>query len=98
MALPSTMPMRIPSKVTNMNIETLREFLNWCLAINVGIFILSTVNMKLIGGWASKIHAKMFDVDATWVRQAYFGYLANYKIAVLVLVVVPWIALHLMGS
>jgi hypothetical protein len=81
-----------------MNIETLREFLNWCLAINVGIFILSTVNMLLIGGWASKIHAKMFDVDATWVRQAYFGYLANYKIAVIVLVLVPWIALHLMGS
>ena len=81
-----------------MNIETLRDFFNWCVAINVGIFIVSTVNMVLIGGWASKIHAKMFDVDPTWVRQAYFIFLAHYKIVVIVFVVAPWIALHLMGS
>ena len=81
-----------------MNIETLRDFFNWCVAINVGIFIVSTVNMVLIGGWASKIHAKMFDVDPTWVRQAYFSFLAHYKIVLIVFVVVPWIALHLMGS
>jgi hypothetical protein len=81
-----------------MNIEMLREFLNWCLVINVGIFILSTVNLVFIGGWASKIQAKMFDVDATWVRQAYFSWLAHYKIAVIVLVLVPWLAVNLMGS
>ena len=81
-----------------MNIETLRDFFNWCVAINVGIFILSTVNMVFIGGWASKIHSKMFDLDEAWVRQAYFSFLANYKIVVIVFVVVPWIALNLMGS
>lgn len=81
-----------------MTIETLRDFFNWCVAINVGIFVMSTVSMLFMGGWASKIHAKMFDLDPMWVRQAYFSFLANYKIALLVFVVVPWIALHLMGS
>lgn len=79
-----------------MNIETLREFLGWCVAIHVGIFVVATVKMVLIGGWASKIHAKMFDVDATWVRRAYFSFLVNYKIVVIVFVVVPWIALNLL--
>ena len=81
-----------------MTIETLRDFLNWCVGINVVIFAISTVSMFLLGGWGSKIHAKMFDIDATWVRQAYFSFLVNYKIALLVFVVVPWIAVHLMGS
>ena len=81
-----------------MNIEILREFLGWCLVINVAILFLSTLFLSLFHRRASKIHAKMFELDESWVRQAYFGYLANYKIAVIVLNLVPWIALNLMGS
>ena len=78
-----------------MNIQS---FLGWCLVINVAILLFSTVFLSLIGDWASKTHAKMFHLDEAWVRQGYFTYLANYKIAVIVLNLVPWIALNLMGS
>lgn len=79
-----------------MAIETIHELFGWCLIINVGILFLSTVFLGLLGGWASKTHAKIFDLDETWIRQAYFSYLANYKIAVIVFNLVPWIALQLM--
>ena len=78
-----------------MDIETLHELLGHCLAINVAILFLTTVFLGLLSGWASRVHAKMFDLDETWVRQGYFSYLANYKLAVIVLNLVPWIALNL---
>ena len=81
-----------------MDIYTLRELLGWCLLINVGIMFLSTVSLILMRGWVSRLHANMFELDETWVRQGYFSYLANYKIAVIVLNLVPWISLNLMGS
>lgn len=81
-----------------MNIETLHNLLGWCLVINVGILFASTVSLSLLRGWASKTHAKMFDLDEVWIRQSYFTYLANFKIAVIMLNLAPWIALNLMNG
>lgn len=81
-----------------MNIETLREFLGWCTVVNFGLLIISSALLMALRDWVSKIHSKMFGIDEAWVRQAYFSYLANFKIAVIVLNFVPWIALNLVGS
>ena len=81
-----------------MNIETLREFLGWCTVINFGLLIVSSLLLMVLRDWVTKVHSKMFDLDEAWVRQAYFSYLANFKIAIIVLNLVPWIALNLMGN
>lgn len=81
-----------------MNIETIREFIGWCLVINVSLMLLSTVLLVLLRGWVSKIHSKMFGLDEASVRKAYFRYLANYKIALIILNLVPYIALCVMTS
>ena len=81
-----------------MDIYTLRELLGWCLLINIGILLFSTVFMGLLHRWASRLHANIFGLDELQVRQSYFSYLANYKIAVIVLNLVPWISLNLMGG
>ena len=91
-------PSHLQSKGSVMNLEVLREFFGWCLMINLGIMVFSTVFLVLAGSWASNTHAKMFGLEATWIRQAYFTYLANYKIAVIVLNLVPWIALNLISG
>ncbi|MCU7800276.1 MAG: hypothetical protein KZQ70_09065 [gamma proteobacterium symbiont of Lucinoma myriamae] len=44
----------------------------------------------------ANIHSKMFALDKKLVLQAYFHYLANYKIATLVLNVIPYFALKIM--
>ena len=80
-----------------MSIETIREFLGWCTIINLGVFLFSTVKILLIRDWASKIHARMFNIDETSVRHSYFMYLAYYKIAIIVFNIVPYIALTIMG-
>ena len=80
----------------DMDIEILNEFLGRCLVINVGVMLLSTIVLVLGGSWASRIHARMFGLDEAQIRLAYFNYLANYKIAVVMLNLAPWIATQLM--
>ena len=81
-----------------MNIETTREFLGWCTVINFGLMALVVVKLLLIRDWASRVHAKMFGLDDASVRAAYFQYFVNYKIAILVFNLGPYISLTIMSG
>jgi hypothetical protein len=43
------------------------------------------------------VHGKMFDIDEKELDTLYFRFLSTYKIATLVFIVVPYIALKIMG-
>ena len=77
-------------------IESLTEFLGWCSVINIGMLTFSSIMVILFRVPASKIHAKMFNLNEKEVSSAYFRYLAQYKVAVIVLNVVPYFALKIM--
>lgn len=76
-----------------MNIELLKEFLGWCIAINFGILILSTISLVFLKEKVAQLHAKTFGISSSEVKNHYFIYLANYKIAVIVFNLVPYLAL-----
>lgn len=80
-----------------MSVVQLTEFLGWCTLINVVLLGLTAISVIALKGTISKIHAAMFDVDAAALPATYFTYLADFKIAVLVLNVVPYIALRMMA-
>ncbi len=80
-----------------MTIETIRTFLGWCTVINIGLLMLSSIFVIAIRGTASRIHGKMFNLDEKYLSQAYFQFLAQYKIAIIVFTVVPYFALKVMG-
>ena len=77
-------------------IEAAREFLGWCSVINIGLVIFSGIFVVLFRGPISRIHAKMFDLDESNMSRAYFQYLAQYKIAIIVFNIVPYFALRIM--
>jgi hypothetical protein len=77
-------------------IEAAREFLGWCSVINIGLLIFSGIFVVLFRGPISRIHAKMFDLDESNISRAYFQYLAQYKIAIIVFNIVPYFALRIM--
>ena len=79
-----------------MNIETLHEFLGWCTVVNFGVLVVGAIKVLALRDWATKIHARMFQVDEEWVRRSYFMFFVYYKIAILVLNLVPYIALSIM--
>ncbi|MGJ8641965.1 MAG: DUF6868 family protein [Luteolibacter sp.] len=80
-----------------MNLETLREFLGWCSIINIGLLMFSTVAVIALRDTVTSIHSKLFCLDEATLHQAYFRYLANFKIAVIVFNIVPYLALRIMG-
>ena len=79
-----------------MSIESLTTFLGWCSVINITILILSTLMMIIMRDFAVKIHSGLFRVDAEALPITYLQYLGNYKIAIIILNIVPYIALRIM--
>ena len=81
-----------------MNVETMCEFFGWCTVINIGVMTFAFVKLMLIRDWASRIHSKMFGLDDASVRGAYFQYFVNYKIAIVIFNLGPYIALRIMSG
>ncbi len=79
------------------SLETVTQFLGWCTVINVGLLLLASIFLTVLRDWAAGVHAGMFGVSREDMLRAYVQYLANFKIAVLVLNLTPWIALKLMA-
>lgn len=79
-------------------IEALTTFFGWCTVINFSLMAVGVVKLLLIRDWATGIHAKMFGLDAAPVRAAYFQWFANYKVAILVFNLGPYLALSAMSA
>ena len=79
------------------SLETLTEFLGWCTAINLGVLVVATISASLVRGMMVNIHGKLFGLGEADLTHQYFQYLAQYKIAIFVLNLVPYIALKMMA-
>ncbi len=79
------------------SLETLTAFLGWCTVINIGLLMVAAVVLGLMRRPISQIHAKMFDLNEADLSRGYFQYLAQYKIAILVLNLVPYVALKIIA-
>ena len=79
------------------SIETLATFFGWCTVINVGIILLAVLFFGIFHDFAGKVHAKMFGITEEEAKAAFFHVFQQYRLAVVVLNVVPFIALSLMA-
>lgn len=80
-----------------MTIDALVTFFGWCSVINIIFLTFTAVLILLLKNPLSQLHSKLLGVDQTFVLQAYFNYMANYKIALLLLNIVPYFALKIMS-
>ncbi len=80
-----------------MTTETLTELLGWSSVINIALLFFSTIMVIAIRGTISKIHSSLFGLDEKDLGRAYFQYIAQYKIAIIVLNIAPYIALKIIG-
>lgn len=79
------------------SLATLTTFLGWCSVINLGLLILASLFLMAARGWVTRIHGGMFGLDESDLARAYFQYLAQFKIVVLVFNVAPYVALRIMA-
>lgn len=78
------------------NLNEITEFFAWCSLINISILCFTTLFITLFKNFVVNVHAKMFSIDSSQLPKLYFKYLANYKVAILIFNLVPYIALKLM--
>ena len=79
------------------SIETIIGFFGWCSVINMGLLVLSSILTIVLRRTVSRFHGELFNLDEKYLSEAYFQYLGQYKIAIIVFNVVPYIALKVMG-
>lgn len=76
-----------------MNMETLQEFLFWCMIINFGIYTLTAIAVLVLRDVMYKIHKMMFGLDEETVSKSIHMYLASYKLLITFFNFVPWVAI-----
>ncbi len=79
------------------SLEAVTTFFGWTTVINVALLFLSSIAVITARGAISRIHGRMFGLQAADLSRAYFGYIGQYKIAVIVFSLAPYLALKLMA-
>ena len=79
-------------------IETATTFFGWMIVINFTLLLLSSIGVIGMRTTIARIHGRMFGLQAADLSRAYFLYLAQYKIAIIVFCLAPYLALRIMLS
>lgn len=79
-----------------MSLQELATFLGWCTVINIVILLVTTFSLMGMRGTIAKIHSGMFGLSEPDLLSIYFKYLANYKLAIIMFNLVPYIAVKAM--
>lgn len=80
------------------NVEWLTTFLGWCTVINVIGLALATLALMIMREPVTRLHSKMMGVPPADMPVLYMQYLSNYKVAAIMLNLVPYIALRIMAT
>ncbi len=78
------------------SIEFLTEFFGWLSVINIGFLLFTTLSLILLRDKITNIHSKLFGLSDDELSKAYFQYLAQYKILILVFNLAPYIGLKIL--
>ena len=79
------------------SLASLRELLGWCSVINIGVLVLSSILLVVMRGPVSRVHSRLFGLDTTDLSRGYLQFLAQYKIAILIFNLTPYLATVLMS-
>lgn len=81
-----------------MTLSQFTELLGWASILNFGMLMFASLVLMLMKPYITSIHSKMFSIPENELTTIYFNYLANYKILTFVFIVMPYLALKIMGQ
>lgn len=79
-----------------MNFDALATLFGWMAVINIALLTVATVAMIAMREAVVRIHARLFGLDPGQVRLTIYTWLGHYKMATLLLNIVPYLALQMM--
>lgn len=80
-----------------MDIEQVTAVFGWMLVINVGLYALAAVFIIFARDWVSNLEARITGVPAEEWPRIFVTYLSQYKIAIIVFNLAPYVALRIVG-
>ena len=78
--------------------ERLTTFFGWMSVVNIGLFFLTFFVLTALKEVVLPIHSSIFAMNTGDLHRIYFQHVAQYKIAVVVFNIAPYIALKIMGK
>ncbi len=81
-----------------MTLENLTSLFGWMALLNITILLIGSLAIIAIRDFATDIHARLFRLEASTVREAMYVWLGNYKVATFVFSIVPYLALRVMQA
>jgi len=75
------------------NIQIIVTFFGWCTVINSGFYIFTVVILIILKEPVKKIHSKLSGISADKLDEIYFNYLGNFKLAIIIFNITPYLAL-----
>jgi len=79
------------------DLSSLTTFFGWCSVVNIGLLAFSSLMLLGMKNMILSIHCKVTGIPGPELNVLYFQYLGHYKIAIIVLNIVPYLALKLMA-
>ncbi len=77
-------------------LQTFATFFGWSTIINTILLLITTIAVIVLRKPIQKIHFKLFGLAEIELFTTYFQFLANYKLAIIVLNLVPYLVLKIM--
>ncbi|MEM9303400.1 MAG: DUF6868 family protein [Pseudomonadota bacterium] len=77
--------------------ETIRAVLGWCTVLNFGLLLVAGVVLMLGREPIKRIHKRLYGQSETDLDAAYFSFLANYKMLIIVFNLTPYLAMRIVG-
>ena len=79
------------------SLEAITTFFGWTTVINFALLFVSSITVIAARESIARLHGRMFGLESVDLSRAYFQYIAQYKIAIIVFSLTPYIALKLMA-
>ncbi len=80
-----------------MDIIFLKHLLGWSFAINFGVLLLWFLFFAFAHDFMYRMHLKLFQMPVETFDAIHYAGLAFHKILIIVLIIGPYVALHLAG-
>jgi hypothetical protein len=80
-----------------MDIDSITAFFMWCTILNFALLVLSSLLCICAGDWAYRIHSKWFSISRETFNVAIYSFLGLYKGLIFVFILIPYIALLIVG-
>ena len=76
-----------------MSIEAARDFLLWCTVINYAVLLVWFLFFIFLHDWIYRLHIRWFRLSVEQFDTLHYGGMAIYKVGILLLNLVPYVAL-----